>query len=653
MSFQFSLESFSGVDLKALIEGLVDIERTKVLRVEKERAGYQLKIDAYGKLRSLLYDIKQKAADLSKVTSFDLFTSTSTDEKAVTVKGESGAVDGNYAVNVFQLAASEKMISADGLVTSQTESLASFGIGIGDISVGGVTITIDSDDTIQDLRSKINNATDTEGKKLGVTASVLKIADDNFRIVISAKETGSTGIEYQDLTGSTLQDLGLILDAAGDKGTVTQELRSGGDIISAFDALGVGETIVYEGTDHDGRTVSNTFVKSAGSTIDDFMVQVSATFHDTAEATTDAGGVLVITDKIGGASRLTINTMTVGSVDHDVAITRVGAQGAGVLSTGKNAYFSIEGLFMQESTNTVSEFVNGTTFELKGLAVDEAVTVGLTRDFEGIKDKFQELIDAYNALSGYAKDATKAGDPENEESVDGELMGDMTVRTIVNKVRDAFRMQYNMLGGDCTSFSLIGLKSDSKTGELSIDEKKFMKALENDLETVQQLFVTTGISDHSTISLGRSTDDTKPGRYILEEVDATHLRIREENSTTWYTSDARMGDVVIFSDGPAKGLSISAPQGIISVSAAFNFQKGLATVIDETIAKLTDTQDGVVTLRQNALQKTIARADDRIDTLNQRTERYRERLVRQFSDMETVLSGIMQQSGRITNMFGY
>jgi flagellar hook-associated protein 2 len=652
MASTFALQSVSGIDLNSMIDSLVAIEQTKVTRVEKEKNSFQLKIDAYGKLRSLLYDIKQKASALSEMTSFDLFKSTSSDEKAVTITGGSGAVDGQYNVNVFQMAGNEKMISANGLITSQTATLASQGITVGDISIGGVTITIDDNDTIQDLRSKINNATDAKGKRLGITASVLKVAGDNFRLVISAKESGSTGVTYQDVTGSTLVDLGIITNAAGDKGNIAQALQSANDIVSAFNALGVGETITYSGTDHDGRAVSNTFIKSAGSTTDDFVKQVAATFHDAVTVTAETDGTLTLTDKILGSSRLTMTGLTVGSTENDVAISQVGEAGAGVLSVGKDAYFSIEGLSMTSATNSVSEFVSGVTFDFHAVAADTAVSVGLFRDFDAVTAKFKELLDAYNALSSYAGTATKAANPDNEESVNGELAGDMTVRSIVNSVREAFRLRYDVLDGDLTSFTMVGLKSDSKTGELSVDEKKFKAAFEKDFEGVQHLFVSLGFADNSNVTVGRSTKDTKAGKYIIEEVDATHLRIRQENGVEWYTSDARAGDVVTFSQGPVKGLSLSAAAGIITGPVAFNFQKGLSTVLEESIAALTDTREGVVSLRQTALQKSIDRANERIDTLNTRTEKYRERLVAQFTAMETTLSNLMEQSGRITNLFG-
>ncbi len=110
------------------------------------------------------------------------------------------------------------MISADGKITSQTASLSSLGITVGKINVDGIDIDIDNNDSIQDLRMKINSATNTKGEKIGVSASVVKISDNNFRLVLGAKNTGSTGINYSDVTGSTLQDLGIIADAAGAKG---------------------------------------------------------------------------------------------------------------------------------------------------------------------------------------------------------------------------------------------------------------------------------------------------------------------------------------------------------------------------------------------------------------------------------------------------
>ena len=92
----------------------------------------------------------------------------------VTLTGGAGALEGSYDFQVAQLAGSEKMISKDQLITDQTASLGSLGIHVGDISVDGTKITIDANDTIQDVRMKINSATDSSGNPLDVSASVIQ-----------------------------------------------------------------------------------------------------------------------------------------------------------------------------------------------------------------------------------------------------------------------------------------------------------------------------------------------------------------------------------------------------------------------------------------------------------------------------------------------
>jgi len=337
-----SINGPSGIDTQYIIDSLVEFERQKVTRVENEKKAYQVKIDAYSKFKSLLSDLRSKANALSKVSSFDLFTTKSSNEKAVTIEGGAGGFDAQYDVRVFQLATSEKMISAEGKITSQTESLSSMGIGVGEISIGGISITIDEDDTILDLRSKINSATDEKGNKIGVSASVLKMSETDYRLVISSKESGSSGTEYRDISGSTLQDLGIIIDADGNKGNTNQQLRSVSDIRSEFEALAVGESITIDGFDHDGKAISATIVKKNGDTADDLLKEINNAYHGMIDASFDETGNLLITDRVAGTSRLALNNLSIGTSTHALTVSVIGDEGAGVLSIGKDAFFMLK-----------------------------------------------------------------------------------------------------------------------------------------------------------------------------------------------------------------------------------------------------------------------------------------------------------------------
>lgn len=638
-----SINGPSGIDTQYIIDSLVSIEREKVTKVEKEKSAYQVKINAYSKLKSYLTELRSKETALGKISSFDLFTTTSTNEKAVTLKGGTGSVDSQHDIKVFQLATNEKMISADNRISDQNASLSSLGIGVGTISIDGVEITVTDTDTIQDLRMKINSAVDGSGKKLDVTASVLKISDTNYRLVLTSKNSGSEGIEYKDISGSTLQDLGIILTADGDKGNSQQVLTSAGDALSAFNGLGVGESVQFTGKDREGREVTGIFVKTASSTADDFLKEIVAAYHGMVNASFDESGNLVIEDKVTGKSALSMSSLTIGSTSLTMETTTIGVDGVGVLSAGRDAYFSVDNINMSSSTNSASGFVTGATFEFHAVSL-ENVTVSMTRDLDGIKKKFQELIDAFNAIVRFSKESTKLADPKDEKSKGGDLAGDTTIKSIVSQIRSYFQQSFNLLGGTYTNFSMVGLKTDTTSGEYVLDEEAFKKALETNLDEVIRLFSTTGVSENTGVTLGRSTKDTTSGKYVIEEVDDMHLRIRLEGGSEWFISDAREGDIITFSEGPAKGLSLTAPSGTLSTSTVFTLQKGLSELLELEINKLTDSREGLVSLRQESWRKNMQYSDDRILRLEERIEKYRLRLVRQFSDMEQAMSRLQSQS---------
>lgn len=651
-----SINGPSGIDTAWIIESLVNLEYEKVLRVEDQKDAYQVKIDAYSKLMTFINDIGNHAGNLQKPENFNLFTATSTNEDIVTLSAGSGSFEGTYDVQVFQTAQREKLISADNLVTGQSATMLDLGIGSGKFSINGVEIIIEDTDTIQDVRSKINSATDDDGKKSGVTATVLKIAEDNFRLILTATDTGSSGEEYLDLEGGTfLQDLGIINDAGGDKGITIQKLQSVDDINSAFSALAPGELIEYSGIDNKGNEVSNSFLVTATSTIDDLLAQIEDTFHGMVTAEINAGdGTLILTDVVGGKSSLAISSLTMGGTDYSFNTADIGYAGQNVLSVGKDAFFSVDGIYMQSDKNSASDFISGVTLDFHKTSVGEVVTVDLTRDFDAITDKVEELVNTFNALVRYVKDSTVYGNEEEGETK-GALAGDMTARMILDQVRAAFKMSFDITGtSDISSLSMIGLKTDITSSELKLDREVFKEALTESFEDVQNLFITRGYSDNPNIVMGTYSDDTTDGVYTLNEmVDGIHYEAQRTLPIAgpWYQSEPRAGDLVTFKDGPAAGLTITAPSG--SGGATFVFSKGLSGHLEKLVKKLTDTQDGVITMRQQSWTKAKERCDDRIMTLETRIESYRIRLIKEFAAMEQAMSRLQAQSANMMSQLGF
>jgi flagellar capping protein FliD len=651
----------SGIDTASLIDQLVALEQDKVTTVTKKKTTYQLQIDGYSKIKSFLADIAAKAKALNSPSSFDIFKSSSSDDSSVTVKGGVGAIEASYDLSVFHLAKSEKMISKDGQITSQTAALSSFGVTTGDISIAGTTITITATDTIQDLRMKINNATDSNGNKLGVTASVLKMSATNFRLVLSAKDTGAAGIEYKDLgAASTLKDLGIITTVGGDKGTTSQALASQNDFKTVFDGLAAGATVEYSGIDHDGNKVTNTFVKTtAGTSVDDFLAQVKATYHNMVDASIDvATGKLLISDKVTGSSQLTLGTLSAGGAAQPMTVTQSGKEGAGVLSAGSDAYFNLDGLYMNSASNNPDTIIAGVTLQFHKASVTTTTTVSMERDVAGVQKKVQDLLDSYNTLLKYGSDARKLPDPNATDKTStaakgGDLPGDMTVQSIIDQVRNTLKTQFGFFGGTVTSITMAGVKSDAQTGEMSIDSTMFETALSKNFDEFERMFVTTGISDNKTVALGRSTNTTQSGKYTLRETDAFHLQIQLTTDSTWYTSDARTGDIVTFSDGPAKGLTITSPVGVLGgIDTAFSFSRGLGDKLGDMVTLINDPASGTISTHQDSLRTLIKHTDDRVTKMQTSVDDYRIRLQKQFAAMEQALQNMKSQYAKMASALG-
>jgi flagellar hook-associated protein 2 len=430
-------------------------------------------------------------------------------------------------------------------------------------------------------------------------------------------------------------------------------VTSAGDVQGAWEGLVEGESVTITAKDRAGGDVSATIIKHTADTADTFLAKVGEAFNGMVDAAFD-GGILKITDRIGGASLLSISGLSVEGVAETMTVSTYGDEGAGVLSVGRNSYFSVENIYMSNSSNTATGFVDGVSFNFHSVSKEENVTVTLERDTEGIRTKFQEMIDAYNAILRYSKSATKVADPTAEDATSGNLAGDSTVRSIASQINNFFHQQFDELNSVYTNFSMLGVKTNTSNGELEIDSEKFNKALTERFDEVVNLFTTVGISDNKNIVLGRSTADTQSGNYVFEEVDATHFRARLEGGTTWYTSEARIGEIIPFETGPLKGLSVTAAAGSIGAgnSATFTMSKGLSTIINDAVDSMTDSHDGIVALRTESYTQSMKRTDDQITRLEERIEKYRLRLVNQFSAMEQALSTMQTQMSNMLSQLG-
>lgn len=657
-----SVNGPSGIDTASLIEQLVELEYTnKVDPIEEKQEAYQVSIDAYSKLKSLISDLSTQAGNIDELKDFNEFITGSSDEDAATISGSTDCQTGTYSLEIFHLATNEKLVSGNNLISSQTASLSSMGITTGTISINGTEITVDDDDTIQDLRAKINDATDTDGESIGVTASVLRVSDGNYRLVLTSDDSGANGAEYRDVSGSLLQNLGIISSADGDKGITHQRIGSDAGVEETLSGLAVDSTIRISGKDHDGNEIAGMITVSEEMSGEDFLKEIEELYNGTVTASFESDGSLSISDKIGGSSQMELSFDSFGSTTPPaITCTIVGQSGKSVLSCGSDAFLSIDGINVSSASNSVDDAIAGATITLKDTTDEKSVELSVERDVDTLAGKITKLVDSYNTLYNWVEEQTSYAvnndEEEGEESENGSLAGDMTVDTIMNKISSVFRKQFTSATGKYHNLNSIGISTDSSSGELNVDADKLKKALTANMNDVMNLFVTDGRSSASGITLGRSDSSTQSGEYELEKTESGY-RIRLDGSTAWYEAASITGEIVEFDDGPAAGLFLTVPASSLATgeSATFTYSRGFGDMLKDLADQMTDgssASDGLIALRQKSLNKNIDSANDRIESLTTQIENYRERLTRQYAAMEEALNTMETQMSSMLSALG-
>jgi flagellar hook-associated protein 2 len=185
----------SGLDVNSIITQLVAIERQPVTALQTKATKIQTQISEFGKQKSALAALRDAA---SKLTSSDFWgqtTGASSNASAVSVTTTTGAVAGNYAVEVTALAASQSLATGVFAASTTPPGAGTLHIELGTWGAGqtsftpktgatAVDITIEATDTLAQVRDKINSA------NAGVTALVLTDASGS-RLMMRSTATGA------------------------------------------------------------------------------------------------------------------------------------------------------------------------------------------------------------------------------------------------------------------------------------------------------------------------------------------------------------------------------------------------------------------------------------------------------------------------------
>lgn len=96
----------SGMDIEGMVSKLMEAERMPLERLQQQQKTLEWKRDGYRDINSHLLDLDKMMLDMKLTTTYKPKQATSSMESAVTATATSSAANGNYSINVQELATS-------------------------------------------------------------------------------------------------------------------------------------------------------------------------------------------------------------------------------------------------------------------------------------------------------------------------------------------------------------------------------------------------------------------------------------------------------------------------------------------------------------------------------------------------------------------
>jgi flagellar hook-associated protein 2 len=327
------------------------------------------------------------------------------------------------------------------------------------------------------------------------------------------------------------------------------------------DAIGTGTLTLSAGGANTDIVIDGTNNTLAGlrDAINESGADVSATIVNVSAGLTPDYRLVVQSDATGTANAVSISGSLAGGADPF-------AGGGEIVQAAADAVFSVNGLKISRSSNTISDAIAGVTFTLldegdhNGVidATDPTAKITVSADNSAITSAVNELVDNFNAVNKIVNNQSKL-DPNTKRQ--GVTAGDASLRGTLSRLRK----EISAVGGTGAGYrylSDIGI-SFQKDGSLTLDESKLTAALETDPTGVANLFVT--------------------------------------------------------------------------------LQNGVGKRIPDAVDDYISSVDGVLTFRQKGIGQSIKQIDEKIASEQKRISALEERLTKQFSALEQLVSQLKSQ----------
>ena len=570
----------SGMDTDSLVEKLLSGTQSKIDKQNALKTQTEWKIENYRDVITQINSFSSKYFNTSYGASSKNNLASSAFFNAMTSK-----VSGGNAVKVISSAAGASTEDMN-IIVKQLASKAKLSSSV---NVSGESVLKGGKVDVEQIKSVIDTegeftftlSLDGAGKSITLKAEDITDADGNITedSVISALETevsqkfgGYVKVNTTGVDGA--KNISLAVDFNGEKGHELKVTGSNAGALgltpgtstristsSKLSELGLagdkfsfeinGEKFEFTGESTISDVISAVNKSDAGVKLS--YSSISDSFSIEAAESGSKYGINITETEGGFLSKI------FGSENFENGVLKQDA-----VTQGTDAIVSINGNEFSRTSNNFT--VEGVTLQLTNVSQAkydaagnvigyEETTVSTERDTDAIFDTIKSFVEDYNKmidkLNGYVTadptyrkyapltDAQRDEMTESqiekweEKAKQGLLYGDSTIRTFLQNMRSALYTR-----SDTSSIALynIGIETSSNKddrGKLVIDEEALKKALSENPEEVEKLFVgENGLADKLTNIMDKTAKVSagSPGE-LVRIAGATELKATQTNST--------------------------------------------------------------------------------------------------------------------------
>ena len=303
---------------------------------------------------------------------------------------------------------------------------------------------------------------------------------------------------------------------------------------------------------------------------------------------------------------------------------------------GTDASFTVDGIAMTRSTNTISDLYNGYTLELEATS-SSAINISSTQNLDNISALLSNFIDAYNAIYLNITEMTGAAFSEDEST--GPLAGDSLARSIQRELRSYSTKSISGYEGGPYSMSLLGVQTN-RDGSLGLNTNVLKNSFAVAPKIVDAIFKNQLISDNAEVEVTSIGTDTEPGSYAITKTGSDYFidGVQMTANGTLYTSGS----------GNSNGMVMNIASSDVS-SANIYYGKSLMTKIDTSLSNFL-AFNGDINNRISNLTDKLSDFKDQKTTLDERMAKLTDRYALQFSSMEQSIAGLKETGNYLDQM---